>query len=466
MAMPFAMRWEVSSLRSNHGSFVEAAKVKPLQDQGSGDYWVERPVLDLKPAHLARVQRRWWLASQLTSPAWPALIDAGEDGGSPWAVIESPGRRTDGTFPFPDSQLALRAARGLALGVAEVEALLAPHCTSAHVSVRASMLGRDDSGRLRLHLAALDAQSDFGFPVTPAAWMWTAEELFGQPESPRSNVFALGWMLTLMLTGRSPYAVSLEGQSEKTVKDALRPLVAAGKLTLTLPEPLKAVEPVLRRALSANPAQRHANAAAFAEALAIFAPGMPQARVLDEKLKLPVPPLDARYEVISPTLDARLLHATDDSLTWGDLARQLDVSASPRAKMIRGDTSVQAELSPELAGEKLTMTWRHGYVRALTVEPAAKSPEGSEARVLELTALLQHPSLHFLNELTLAGPLSHAKVWLEVLQRFSPPALRRITTNAIAASDPFAVDIAFRFPRWTWVWGQASAGGLFKKLFE
>ena len=99
MAMPFAMRWEVSSLRSNHGSFVEAAKVKPLQDQGSGDYWVERPVLDLKPAHLARVQRRWWLASQLTSPAWPALIDAGEDGGSPWAVIESPGRRTTARFP-------------------------------------------------------------------------------------------------------------------------------------------------------------------------------------------------------------------------------------------------------------------------------------------------------------------------------------------------------------------------------
>lgn len=64
------MRWEVSSLRSNHGSFVEAAKVKSLQRElGDGDWWVERPVADLKPTHLARVQRRWWLASQLTSLA-------------------------------------------------------------------------------------------------------------------------------------------------------------------------------------------------------------------------------------------------------------------------------------------------------------------------------------------------------------------------------------------------------------
>jgi hypothetical protein len=467
MAMPFAMRWEVSSLRSNHGSFVEAAKVKPLQrDLGEGDFWVERPVADLKPAHLARVQRRWWLASQLTSLAWPALIDAGEDGGFPWAVIESPGRRMDGTFPFADPQLALKAARGLALAVAEAEAVLLKFSTSPHLSVRASMLGRDDSGRLRLHLAALDPEPDFGFPLTPATWMWTAEELFGQPETARSNVFALGWMLSLMLTGHSPYGAAREGHSEKTTKDALRPLVAAGKLALTLPESLKAVEPILRRALSASPAQRHANAAAFAEALAPLAPGAPAARTIEgKKVELPVPALDPRFEVIGAALDAKLLHATDDSLTWGDLARELDVVHSPRAKAIRGDVSAQAELTPSVAGEKLSMTWRHGYVRALTVEPLPKSPEGGEARVLELTAFLQHPSLHYLNELTLAGPLAHAKLWLEVLQRFAPQALRRVTTNSIASSDPFAVDIAFRFPRFTWTWGQAPQGGLFKKLF-
>lgn len=465
MATPFAMRWEVSSLRSNHGSFVEAAKVKSLQGQDVGDAWVERPVVDLKPAHLARVQRRWWLASQLTSLAWPALIDAGDESGSPWAVIESPGGRTDGTFPFSDSQLAVNTARALALGVAEAEALLLKHCTSPHVSLRASMLGRDGNGRLRLHLAALDPESDLGFPSAPSAWMWTAEELFGQPQTARSNVFALGWLACLMLTGRSPFGLTFEGLGEKAAKDALRPLVAGGKLAISLPEPLKALEPILKRALSAQPAQRHANAAAFAEALAAIAPGTaPTRKLSDSSPRLAVPELDWRFEVIPSPLEARLVTASDDSLSWTDLAHELDAIRSPRAKAIRGDAAAQTLLTPELAGEKLTMTWRHGYVRTLGVEPAGKV-EHTEARILELTAALQHPSFRFVNELTLKGPLAHAKLWLEVLQRFAPPGLRRITTEAIVSSDPFAVDIAFRFPRWTWVWGQPRTGGFFKKLF-
>lgn len=465
MALPFTARWEVSSLRWNHGSFVEAAKVKPLLEQGSGDWWVERPVDGLKPLHLARVQRRWWLASRLTSFAWPALVDAGEDGGHPWAVIESPGRRTDGTFPFADPLLALKAARGLALGVAEAEHLLLEHCTSPHVSVRASMLGRDDGGRLRFHLAALDPEADSGFPATPATWMWTAEELFGQPQHARSNVFALGWLLHLMLAGRSPYGASVEGHSESQRREALKPLVAQGRLSLALPEGLKAaVEPVLRRALSFNAAQRYPNAAAFADALTALAPGTPQHRPRSV-LELAVPALEPRFEALPPQLEARLVTATDDSLTWSELAQALDVGHSPRARLIRGDASAQAALTPSLEGEQLELSWRLGYVRAMTVQPHPRLLAG-EGRLHELTALIQHPSLRFLNELTLAGPLDHARLWLEVLQRSAPPGLRRVTTRSIAASDPFAVDIAFRFPRWTWVWGEGSSqSGLFKKLF-
>ncbi|MFZ5441243.1 MAG: hypothetical protein ACOZQL_14640 [Myxococcota bacterium] len=462
MALPFTARWEVSSLRWNHGSFVEAAKVRSLAHHAQGDWWVERTVDGLKPFHVERVRRRWWLASKLTSFAWPALIDAGDDGGHPWAVIETPGRRTDGTFPFADAQLALKAARGLALGVAEAEQLLVEHCASPHLSVRAAMLGRDDAGRLRFHLAALDPEVDSGFPATPATWMWTAEALFGQPETARSNVFALAWLLHLMLAGRSPYGPATEGHSESQRREALRPLVAQGKFAFALPEPLKAVEPILRRALSFNAAQRYANAAAFAEALAALAPGTPQHRPRSE-VTLPVPLLEPRFEALPPQLEARLLNATDESLTWSELAQALDVVHSPRARLIRGDVSRQAELTPHLEGEELTLSWRLGYVRALTVRPAAKRV-GDDGRLDELAAFLQHPSLRFLNDLTLAGPLEHARVWLEVLQRYAPPGLRRVTTTAIAASDPFAVDIAFRFPKWTWVWGTGSEGGLIKRL--
>ena len=104
----------------------------------------------------------------------------------------------------------------------------------------------------------------------------------------------------------------------------------------------------------------------------------------------------------------------------------------------------------------------------MTVHPAnASRVVDGETRSFELTALLQHPSLRFLNELVLAGPLPHAKVWLTALQRYGPPALRRITTASITSTDAVAVDIAFRFPRWTWVWSTPTApsGGLFKRLF-
>jgi hypothetical protein len=464
MATPFAAKWEVTSLRWNHGSFVEAAKVKPLQNQEAGDWWVERLVPGLKPQHVARVQRRWWLASKLGSPAWPSIIDAGDDAG-PWAVIESPGRRSDGTFPFADPKLALNAIRGLALGVAEAEQVLLEHCTSPHLSIRASMLGTSETGRLHFHLAALDPEPDDGFPKTPAMWMWTAEELFGQPESARSNVFALAWLATLMLTGRSPYGTAADGQSETQRRETLKPLVAHQKLQLQLPEAAKAAEPILRRALSASAGQRFANAFAMAEALMAVAPGSPSVR-LTSSLELPVPAMEPRFEAFSPHLENRLLNATDDSVTWSELAQQLDVTRSPRAKLLRGDESVKAELTPSIAGEKLTLTWRKGYVRAMTVEPASEKVTHTEARILELTAFLQHPSLRFLNELTLAGPLPHARLWLEVLQRSAPNALKRVSTNAVAASDQIATDIAFRFPKWTWVWGAGtSGGGFFKKLF-
>lgn len=464
MAIPFAAKWEVSSLRWNHGSFVEAAKVKPLQNQTPGDWWVERPVAGLKPHHLERIRRRWWLASQLTSPAWPAVLDAGEDGDE-WVVIESPGRRMDGTFPFANPQSALNAMRGLALGVSEAESLLLGACTSPHVSVRAANLGTDEAGRLRFHLAALDAECDDGFPSTPALWMWSAEELFGQPETARSNVFMLAWLGTLMLTGRSPWGAPGEGHTETQRREALKPLIAQGKLQLQLPEAAKAVEPILRRALSFHAPQRYANAFALAEALAPVAKGNPTPRA-PCTVRLDIPKLDPRFETLSPHLESRLLSAADDSLTWTELAQLLDVTHSPRAKLLRGDESVRDQLTPSIAGEKLSLTWRKGYVRAMTVEPASGRVAEGEARRLELTAFLQHPSLRFLNELTLAGPLPHARVWLEVLQRYAPPALKRVTTHAVAASDPIATDIAFRFPKWTWVWSTApSQGGFFKKIF-
>ncbi len=465
MAIPFAAKWQVSSLRWTHGSFVEVAQVKPVQTMAVGDFWVERPVVDLKPAHVERLRRRWWLASRLTSPAWPTVIDAGEDGGSPWAVIESPGRRTDGTYPFTDLQLAINATRGLALAVAEAESVLAAHFTSPHLSIRASSLGRDENGRLRFHLATLDPEPDAGILSTAATWMWTPEELLGQPETARGNVFALAWLATLMLTGRSPWGAPAEGSTEKQRREALRPLILQNKFALSLPQPLKGLEPVLKRALSPNAGQRFPSAAAFAEALAPFAPGAPPQRS-PSRVVLSVPTLEPHFEHLSSEWETKLLNAPDDSPHWAELRAALARLHSPRALVMGGDEGAKATVLPSLAGEKLELGWKHGYVRTMTVQPGPEKVAEGEARVLELTAFLQHPSFRFLNELHLAGPLAHAKCWLEVLPRYAPPGLKRITTAAITATDAVAVDLAFRFPRWTWVWGTASSSSSFlRRLF-
>lgn len=462
MTLPFAARWEVTSLRSTHGSFVEAAKVKPLTAQPDGDWWVERPVPALPARHVDRVRRRWWLASQLVSPVWPTLLDAGEDGDVPWAVIESPGRRTDGTFPVADPTLATKALRWLALGVAEAEALLLLHCASPHLSVTPAAVGTDDRGHFRLQLAALDATPDEGLISTPHLWAWTPEQLTGQPASARSNVFSLAWLLHVMLTGRSPYGDFSNGKSESHARDALRPLVAAQQLKLSLPASHSKLEPVLRRALSANAGQRFPSSSAFAEALVPFSnattPTRPPRRM--ELVTVPVPPLDPAYEVLPTRLEQQLLTATDDAPAWAEAAERLASVHSPRAAAIRDDATPPEALWPSLTSETLKLEWKRGYVRAVTAGPHGKTASSPEA----LGVLLQHPSLRLVHDLTLAGPLAHAQPWIEALARHAPQGLRRVTVQAVAATDPTAVDLAFRYPRWVWVWGSGERG-LFKRLF-
>ncbi len=463
MSTPFHLRWELSSLRVTHGAFVEAGAVRGLAKPPPGDWWVERPVAGVTPEHLLRLQRRWWLGSRLTAPAWPALLEAGDDGGAPWVVLEAPGRRAEGSFPFADATAALRAVRGLALAVAEAEALLQSLHTSPHLSLQPRVVTRGEGTTLRLHLAALDVTPDEGFPASPQAWMWTPEALFGQPETARTNAFSLGWLLALTLTGRWPWGAVPEGVSERAAREQLRAAYLAGRPTpLALPDAAKAVEPMLRRALQVHPAQRFASAKAFADALGAVVPGLaPERADTWPRPTLPRPALDPRYEALAPALETRALAAPEDEAAWRAVAEALAAVDSPRAAAVRGQAAeVPAVLVPACAGEQLQLSWRRGYVRALCATPKG------EASVEQLGALLAHPSLRFLQELRLEGPLPHARRWLDALGRFTPPpGLRLVHVEALEPRSPEALDLALRFPRWTWSWGGPAGEGLLKRLF-
>jgi hypothetical protein len=478
MPVPFVKRWEVSSFLADLGSFVETARVKPVGRELPGQYWVQRLVPVLAPVHRARVLRRWYLASRLTSVAWPQLIDAGDDEGRPWVVVEASGYRLDGTVPFADPLQALREVRKLAQGLAEAEGLLEAHLSRSALALRPNVVSRNHDGGLTLHLAALDQEPDEGFPAGNALALFTPEELLGHPSTARTNVFCLGWLLWLTLTGQSPY--SLEAPLDlplEALREQLRPQILAGRLrALALPEAVQGVEPLLRRALAPQPQARLASAAAFAEALLPLAPGLGGRRHPGATASLPAPPWFVGDELLPADLEAALAQRPPDAEEWEGLAARLDAAhggTSSRAALIRRQPApVRASpggpgLVPALEGERLDLTWHRGYVRRLEVSPAVARAD-TEAQLAAVTGLLQHPSLRFVREVRLAGPAAHARVWVDALQRQPLPALRQVAVDAVAETDPWALDLAYRLPRWTWTFGggtgRGGLGGLLKRL--
>jgi hypothetical protein len=496
--VPFASRWEVTSYLWSQGSFVEAGKVRPLTTDvasgASGELWVERIHPAVAPAQRMRVLRRWSLATRLMSRRWPRLVDMGEDAGRAWAVLEAPGQRPEGTFPNVRVEQGLKEVRGLALAMAEAEALLEASFCRPALAVRPAVLARSPTGRLMLHLAALDREPDEGFP-TPVEWrLFTPEELLGHPATARTNAFVLGWLLCLVLTGRPPYepTPAAGDQVALLTRESLGPLILGGRLrSLGLAEALKPAEAIIRRALSPMPGARFANSAAFAEAMAELTPMAEE--TWPPGPRLPVPALDwpVTEEQLPAALENELARKPDAIGDWLELAQRFDDAhggRSTRAALLRAHHTVDSRTSsarekaearaslarlleapgvtPALASEKLGLGWQLGYVRMLAVRPEGELPPTAEAHVAALVGLLQHPSLRFVQLLSLNGSLPHAHRWVQALQRLPPPALRRVHITAVPASDPFAIDVAYRFPRWTWTWGKAKRGSLWTRLFS
>lgn len=494
------MRWEVAGLAWEHGSFTEAAKVRALGRDEPGHFWVERLHPELKPEHRARVLRRWFIGARLRQPAWPRIVDSGDDGDRPWVVVEAPGGRADGAFRAADPKVGLSEVRGLALAMAEAEAELLRHFTSPRLGVRPTVVARDARGQLRLQLAALDQTPDLGFPGQLEASLFTPEELTGAPASARTNVFVLGWLAALVMTGEWPYAAKLTGAAggEKAARELLAPLVLGGKVQVALPEALKGVEPVLKRALSPMASARYADSAAFADALKPFTlAARPKREPSPARVSIAQPPFDVADEALPHALEAKLLAGMDASKAWALLAESLDEVKSARAKLIRAHILLAEDVGPEVraratedetsvlampgvtptsAGESLALEWKWGYVRAVEVTLASGKDVGAaeqEARTQAAVGLLQHPSLRFVQEIRLAGKAGHAKAWIEALHRAAPPALKRVAASAFGPRDPYAIETAFRFPRWTFRWtgsddagdGVLGLGSKLKKLF-
>ena len=222
---------------------------------------------DVDPRDITHWLQEARSVSRLTHPSIVPVFEADVQDGKPYLVFEFvPGRtlaehlRARGALP-PHEALALM------LGV--LEALQAAHAAGVvHRDLKPSNILVDGAGRARVMdfgiAARLNDRSGVageGLVVGTPNYM-SPEATRGATPTPAMDVFSAGLVLVEMLAGqplvreRDPYAAMR--------RIAEQDLALPAELPSTVDDPLRAV---LRRAIARDPAQRFADASAFADAL-------------------------------------------------------------------------------------------------------------------------------------------------------------------------------------------------------
>lgn len=188
-----------------------------------------------------------YLARTLGHPNAAALYDIGEQDGRPYLVYEFiQGQTLDallGGKPI-NPRRALEFAAQVADALADAHALGLVHRSLRTDTVMVSAKGTAKVLDFGLgHYATMVARQ--APPSAPAVRYWAPEQ-HGGPADARSDVFALGLVLVEMLTGRSP---------------------DAGDRAVAVGEAPAVVQPLLRRMLADDPAQRVESAATVAAEL-------------------------------------------------------------------------------------------------------------------------------------------------------------------------------------------------------
>ena len=221
---------------------------------------------DVDPQDITHWLQEARSVSRLTHPNIVPVFEADVQEGRPYLVFEYvPGRtltehlKARGSLPPPES---------LALMLGVLDALQTAHAAGVvHRDLKPSNILVDGGGRARvmdfgiaarLHDANRAAK---GLVVGTPGYM-SPEATQGLAPTPAMDVFAAGLVLIEMLAGR---AVVKE-------RDPYRAMQRIAQEDLRLPEELPStvddtLRSVLRRAIARDPAQRYANAAAFADAL-------------------------------------------------------------------------------------------------------------------------------------------------------------------------------------------------------
>src|SRR4051812_23487871 len=215
-----------------------------------------------QPDQLERFRREARSVAQVSHPNVVAVIDAGEDGGHPYIVLEyvegeTLKQRIDrlGRLPVDEATAyAIEIGRGLAAAHAR---------RMVHRDVKPQNVLIDPEGRAKV--------TDFGIARTLESDGLTKtgrvlgttdyvspEQAMGHGVDLRSDIYSLGVLLYEMLTGDVPFqAETVVGVAMKHVNEEM-PDVQALR-----PEISNALTAVIERATAKDPAKRYASMAAF-----------------------------------------------------------------------------------------------------------------------------------------------------------------------------------------------------------
>jgi serine/threonine protein kinase len=239
---------------------------------------VIRPEIAESGDYRSRFLREAQLAAAVDDPHVVSVYDFGEEAGRLYLTMQWINGVDLGTLV--DRQGRLPPERAVSIGVQLAEALQAVHAAGlVHRDVKPSnVLVRDIGGHDHAYL------TDFGIAKAPGAadgltrtglMMGTPgflapEQIYGQPPSPRSDLYALGCVIFEALTGQRPFRADNDVAMHYAHANSPRPVPSA-----VCPELGRRFDAFFARALAVDPEQRFPSARAFADALQSAYTGRP-----------------------------------------------------------------------------------------------------------------------------------------------------------------------------------------------
>ena len=208
-----------------------------------------------------RFQREARAAARLSShPNIVTIFDFGEQAGRAYLVLEY----IEGTTLERRLAQPMSASDVEPIVTSVASALDYAHARQlVHRDVKPSNVLLGDDGRVLLSdfgiAKLLDTTSGTAGSIIGTAEYMAPEQIVGGPIDARSDVYAFGAMVYRMLSGQPPFKGTLTSVMYRHVHEAPPPLVGSDGQDLP-----PAVDAVVRKALSKDPAERYASAGAFA----------------------------------------------------------------------------------------------------------------------------------------------------------------------------------------------------------